>query len=49
MNKKGVCMPLVSTKEFEDTYTSPDGSIFIDFDSIDNEKDSSENEEKEEN
>jgi hypothetical protein len=29
-------MPLVSKKEFENSYTSPDGSIFIDFDSIDN-------------
>lgn len=30
-------MPLVSKKEFENSYTSPDGSIFIDFDSVDNE------------
>lgn len=40
-------MPLISTKEFENTYTSPDGSIFIDFDSIDSE-DKSENSEEEE-
>lgn len=29
-------MPLVSKKEFENSYTSPDGSIFIDFDAVDN-------------
>lgn len=31
-------MPLITNREFENTYTSPDGSIFIDFDAIDNEE-----------
>ena len=30
-------MPLISNREMEDTYTSPDGSIFIDFNAIDKE------------
>ena len=41
-------MPLVSKKEFENSYTSPDGSIFIDFDSVDNENDEEIEEETEE-
>ena len=28
-------MPLISNRDLETTYTSPDGSIFIDFDAID--------------
>ena len=30
-------MPLISNRDLETTYTSPDGSIFIDFDAIDKE------------
>ena len=30
-------MPLISNRDIETTYTSPDGSIFIDFDAIDKE------------
>lgn len=30
-------MPLISNRELEDSYTSPDGSIFIDFSSLDKE------------
>lgn len=32
-------MALVSSKNFDSTYTSKDGSIFIDFDAIDKEQD----------
>lgn len=43
-------MALIYNKEFENTYTSSDGSIFIDFDAIDNETfDEEENEEDEKN
>lgn len=42
-------MPLVYNKEDENTYTSPDGSIFIDFDAIDNELKEDSYEDKEEN
>lgn len=31
-------MPLVCKNDTSTTYTSPDGSIFIDFDAVDNEK-----------
>ena len=31
-------MPLITNREIDNSYTSPDGSIFIDFDAIDNEK-----------
>ena len=40
-------MPLVSKKEFENSYTSPDGSIFIDFDSVDNEVNNDDEDEEE--
>ncbi len=32
-------MPLISNRELEDSYTSPDGSIFIDFKSLDRDND----------
>ncbi len=43
-------MPLISNRDIETTYTSPDGSIFIDFDAIDKEieADSEEEEDEEE-
>lgn len=41
-------MPLISNREIEDTYTSPDGSIFIDFDAIDKEIEESSDEEDDE-
>jgi len=43
-------MPLISNRDIETTYTSPDGSIFIDFDAIDKklEADSEEDEDEEE-
>ena len=38
-------MPLISERDLEDSYTSPDGSIFIDFKSLDKEKDKYEDKE----
>ena len=40
-------MPLISNREIEDTYTSPDGSIFIDFDPIDKEVEENKDEDEE--
>ncbi len=40
-------MPLISNREIEDTYTSPDGSIFIDFDAIDKEVEENKDEDEE--
>lgn len=41
-------MPLISPRELENSYTSPDGSIFIDFDEIDNKEELENDEEDEE-
>ena len=41
-------MALVCKNDTSTTYTSPDGSIFIDFDAVDNEKNDSEEEEESE-
>lgn len=37
-------MPLVCKNDTSTTYTSPDGSIFIDFDAVDNENNEDEEE-----
>lgn len=39
-------MPLISNRELETTYTSPDGSIYIDFDAIDKELEADSEEEE---
>ena len=38
-------MPLISKRDLEESYTSPDGSIFIDFKDLDKENNKYENDE----